>query len=40
MRTQVGWLLSGVTDPDGHDIRFCTVPLEIPEDAGLMVRSS
>jgi len=40
MRTQVGWLLSGVTDPDGYDIRFYTVPLEIPEGAGLMVRET
>ncbi|RAS71348.1 hypothetical protein C8D87_1011649 [Lentzea atacamensis] len=40
MRTRVGWLLSGITDPDGYDIRFYTVPLEIPEGAGLMVRES
>jgi catechol 2,3-dioxygenase-like lactoylglutathione lyase family enzyme len=40
MRTPVGWLLSGITDPDGYDIRFYTVPLEIPEGAGLMVRES
>ncbi|WP_223165537.1 VOC family protein [Lentzea indica] len=40
MRTPVGWLLSGITDPDGYDIRFYTVPLEIPEGGGLLVRES
>jgi catechol 2,3-dioxygenase-like lactoylglutathione lyase family enzyme len=30
MRTPVGWVLLGVQDPDGHAIRFYTVPLELP----------
>lgn len=29
-RTPVGWVLLGVHDPDGHDVRFYTVPLEVP----------
>lgn len=29
-RTPVGWVLLGVQDPDGHDVRFYTVPLELP----------
>lgn len=29
-RTPVGWVLLGVHDPDGHEVRFYTVPLEIP----------
>lgn len=29
-RTPVGWVLLGVEDPDGHAIRFYTVPLELP----------
>ncbi|WP_370588664.1 VOC family protein [Pseudonocardia sp. C8] len=29
-RTQVGWILPGVHDPDGHEVRFYTVPLERP----------
>ena len=35
MRTPVGWVLPGVHDPDGHEVRFYTVPLEFPptEDA-------
>ena len=33
-RTHVGWILPGVSDPDGHDVRFYTVPLEIPEGYG------
>lgn len=32
-RTQVGWILPGTVDPDGHDVRFYTVPLELPADA-------
>ena len=31
-RTPVGWVLLGVHDPDGHDVRFYTVPLELPTD--------
>jgi catechol 2,3-dioxygenase-like lactoylglutathione lyase family enzyme len=31
-RTHVGWILPGIHDPDGHDIRFYTVPLELPTD--------
>lgn len=34
-RTPVGWVLLGVRDPDGHDVRFYTVPLELPPDAML-----
>jgi len=34
-RTPVGWVLLGVRDPDGHDVRFYTVPLELPPDAVL-----
>ncbi|HEX8869698.1 MAG TPA: VOC family protein [Lentzea sp.] len=30
-RTPVGWVLPGVHDPDGHEVRFYTVPLELPE---------
>lgn len=29
-RTPVGWVLLGIKDPDGHDVRFYTVPLEMP----------
>jgi catechol 2,3-dioxygenase-like lactoylglutathione lyase family enzyme len=29
-RTPVGWVLLGVQDPDGHAVRFYTVPLEWP----------
>jgi catechol 2,3-dioxygenase-like lactoylglutathione lyase family enzyme len=29
-RTPVGWVLLGLRDPDGHHIRFYTVPLEFP----------
>jgi catechol 2,3-dioxygenase-like lactoylglutathione lyase family enzyme len=32
MRTPVGWVLPGVHDPDGHEVRFYTVPMEIPAD--------
>jgi catechol 2,3-dioxygenase-like lactoylglutathione lyase family enzyme len=31
-RTPVGWVLPGVYDPDGHEVRFYTVPLELPAD--------
>ena len=31
-RTPVGWVLLGVQDPDGHHVRFYTVPLEWPPD--------
>lgn len=31
-RTPVGWVLTGVEDPDGHAVRFYTVPLEFPPD--------
>ena len=30
-RTPVGWVLLGIRDPDGHEVRFYTVPLELPE---------
>ena len=29
-RTPVGWVLPGVHDPDGHEVRFYTVPMELP----------
>jgi catechol 2,3-dioxygenase-like lactoylglutathione lyase family enzyme len=29
-RTPVGWVLLGIEDPDGHSVRFYTVPLELP----------
>jgi hypothetical protein len=29
-RTPVGWVLLGLHDPDGHDVRFYTVPPELP----------
>ncbi|MGH3862039.1 hypothetical protein [Actinokineospora sp.] len=32
LRTPVGWVLLGASDPDGHDVRFYTVPLERPDD--------
>ena len=32
VRTPVGWVLLGVHDPDGHEVRFYTVPLELPPD--------
>lgn len=32
-RTPVGWVLLGIKDPDGHDVRFYTVPLEFPPSA-------
>lgn len=32
LRTPVGWVLPGLHDPDGHEIRFYTVPLELPTD--------
>ena len=32
IRTPVGWVLPGTLDPDGHEVRFYTVPLEIPEE--------
>ena len=31
-RTPVGWVLLGVEDPDGHAVRFYTVPLELPSE--------
>ena len=31
-RTPVGWVLLGVQDPDGHAVRFYTVPLELPDE--------
>ena len=31
-RTPVGWVLPGIHDPDGHEVRFYTVPLELPLD--------
>lgn len=31
-RTPVGWVLSGIHDPNGIDVRFYTVPLELPDD--------
>ena len=35
LRTPVGWVLTGVHDPDGHAVRFYTVPLELPTDFGV-----
>ena len=32
VRTPIGWALPGVHDPDGHEVRFYTVPLERPAD--------
>ena len=32
-RTPVGWVLLGVHDPDGHEVRFYTVPMELPDGA-------
>jgi catechol 2,3-dioxygenase-like lactoylglutathione lyase family enzyme len=32
VRTPVGWVLLGVHDPDGHEVRFYTVPMELPTD--------
>ena len=29
-RTPVGWVLPGTHDPDGHEVRFYTVPMELP----------
>lgn len=37
-RTPVGWILAGTFDPDGHDIRFYTVPLELPDDGAVTRR--
>jgi len=31
-RTPVGWVLLGAQDPDGHEVRFYTVPLELPDE--------
>ena len=31
-RTPVGWVLPGLHDPDGHEVRFYTVPLELASD--------
>ena len=31
-RIRWGWVLLGVQDPDGHAVRFYTVPLELPPD--------
>jgi dipeptidyl aminopeptidase/acylaminoacyl peptidase len=35
IRTPVGWVLPGTHDPDGHEVRFYTVPLELPDEAFL-----
>jgi len=35
-RTPVGWVLLGVHDPDGHEVRFYTVPLELPDSTARM----
>jgi hypothetical protein len=35
VRTPVGWVLLGIQDPDGHDVRSYTVPLELPDEAFL-----
>jgi catechol 2,3-dioxygenase-like lactoylglutathione lyase family enzyme len=32
-RTPVGWVLPGTHDPDGHEVRFYTVPLEVPSES-------
>jgi catechol 2,3-dioxygenase-like lactoylglutathione lyase family enzyme len=33
-RTPVGWVLLGIRDSDGHEVRFYTVPIEWPTDLG------
>jgi catechol 2,3-dioxygenase-like lactoylglutathione lyase family enzyme len=38
-RTPVGWVLPGVHDPDGHEVRFYTVPLELPPDLDAVGRA-
>jgi catechol 2,3-dioxygenase-like lactoylglutathione lyase family enzyme len=35
-RTPVGWVLTGLQDPDGHAVRFYTVPLEWPPDLSVV----
>jgi catechol 2,3-dioxygenase-like lactoylglutathione lyase family enzyme len=35
-RTPVGWVLLGVHDPDGHAVRFYTVPIEWPPDLSVV----
>jgi catechol 2,3-dioxygenase-like lactoylglutathione lyase family enzyme len=41
VRTPVGWVLSGIYDPDGYNVRFYTVPVELPPDvAEPIVRES
>jgi catechol 2,3-dioxygenase-like lactoylglutathione lyase family enzyme len=40
-RTPVGWVLSGIHDPDGYNVRFYTVPVELPAElAEPIVRES
>ena len=39
-RTPVGWVLLGIHDPDGHEVRFYTVPLELPPDLTRIAPSS
>lgn len=39
-RTPVGWVLLGVHDPDGHEVRFYTVPLETPADFEMPARAA
>ena len=39
-RTPVGWVLLGIHDPDGHEVRFYTVPLELPPDLTRVTSSS
>jgi len=40
LRTPIGWVLPGVHDPDGHEVRFYTVPLEFPAADGAPVPAS
>ncbi len=32
-RIPIGWVLPGLLDPDGYEVRFYTVPLEPPTEA-------
>lgn len=37
-RTPYGWILPHVPDPDRHELRFYTVPMELPESESPIVR--
>jgi catechol 2,3-dioxygenase-like lactoylglutathione lyase family enzyme len=39
-RTPVGWVLLGVHDPDGHEVRLYTVPIELPPDPSVLSGSA